>query len=277
MNTTLIGYRFLVLWQVLVAAGVITLSTMIGTWLIRFAARRKGDQPPSLVSTIAVSALVAIGAIISGALFLFSLWALPNVPELGLPGLVVIVGINAAAVWLMKKLPGLPGKRPALLLIIPSCGICGLVVFWFTMQHTFEYANRARNVTNLHEIGQGLIMYQQEHGTYPDDLRQLVDAGLDPVCLLAAYSKSGKEFAREEHKRPYRGPCDYSYTRLPAGAPGDLVWVWLAPEFFHDEWAFVLLKNGSASLITAEELSEMLAKTSSWMRDQPTTATARFQ
>jgi len=194
----------------------------------------------------------------------------------GLVGLGVIVGIIAVALWFKKKLPPIPGKRVALLVMIPTCGICSLALFRVSTPRMVERCKMAIHAGNLHTIGLALITYHEESGTYPEDLRQLVGAGLDPVFLLAFNTKSGKEFGREKHMRPYRGPCDYSYTRLPEGAPEDLVWVWLDPQFFHDEWAFAMLKDGSMTwLIAAEEFSEMLTRTHTWIRNQPTTAATK--
>jgi len=246
-------------WLIGLAVAVL-LSVTVAPWLLKRSLRRRGIAGVS--GCRRVTACFLMGMAIPSALILVMGVFSPIVLLFGLAlggGLLASVGSK----------PRLPvwGAHLSILLL---CNVLYVVGTHSILGRVRDKGKRVVDALDLHAIGKGLLMYRYDHGEYPDDLRRLVDAQkFSPRQLLPFKVEWSAEFPET---RPYTGPCEYTYIRLPHGAPKDLVWVWQSPRFHDDEGAYVLYAGTQVGWVTPEQLQQELARTEAWLRDHPPSA-----
>ena len=244
--------RYLLLcWAV--AGGSALLSATLAPWLMGRSMRSRGHSGGTTARRIAACFLMS-AAIPIGLLLLFG----SAHPVLLLPGL-------AGAVLLFV----LVGESPRLFLwgrhlgIILLCNLVYLAAFWAGVGRCRQVGKRSIDGQSLHAIGIGLLMYREQDGVFPDDLRRLVDVKfISPFNLLPAFTHTPRKYPET---RPYSGPCEFAYIRLPHDAPEGLVWVWESPEFQGGEGAWVLYAWGNVQWVTPEKLREDVEHAEAWL------------
>ena len=274
MNTSIIGDKIIVLWQVLLAGGVIAFSATFGAWLMGRKWRKKGEQPPRFASRSWACAAVAIASLLGLAAAFGLLITVSNEGEIAiitLPSAAIVVGCIITSVWLMGGWTR--SVKAHILIIVFLCGIAGAVSFFATADRLKDLSKRCIDGSSLNGIGKGLMLYHDEYGAYPDDLRRLVDYGQPAKLLLSMYS-TRKDEIPETYPAAYPGPCDYIYIRLPEDVPDDLVWVWQPVRYNEDEGGWVLLKDAGVRWMKAERLKAEVARTHKWLEAHPTTQPA---
>ena len=243
------------LWCWAVAGCSALLSITLAPWMMRLSLRKRGAAIGSLLRR-------AVACFLMGAAFpiaLFLLFGLLAHPVLLIPG----VGGVVLLFKLMGKRPRLPVSGRHLGIIL----LCNLIYFaaWLpALNRCRELGKRCIDGANLHGIGQGLLAYRDKHGAFPDDLRQLVDAGLGSANMLVPVLSDTREEFRQT--RPYSGPCEFNYVRLPRNAPDGLVWVWQDPKYHRGDGAWVLYTWGSVEWVTPGKLREDIGNTEAWLR-----------
>ena len=272
MNTSIIGDKIIVLWQVLLAGGVIAFSATFGAWLMGRKWRKKGEQPPSLARRVAVCTAVAIASLLGlPVVFGFMVTLIHMVmPCVTLPGVAIFIGCIVTSRRIRRNWTR--SIKPQLWMIGLICGITGAMCFWGTIGRFTTLSKRVVDGANLNGIGKGLIFYHAEYDAYPDDLRRLVDAHTTSADVLR--SIYGSERPTKPRTVPYDGPCDYIYIRLPDDAPDNLIRVWQPVEYHDNEGGHVLLKDADVRWLTPEQLIAELARTYRWLEAHPTTQPA---
>ncbi len=269
MDTSIVGDRIIVLWQVLLAGGAGIFSVTFVPWLIGFKWRKKDEQTPALASRVTACAALAIAGLLVWPVFLFfylGIFAGVEFFCVFLPGMVIIIGCGVWAERIRKEWGMTTSSY--FLLIKFVCGVSGGICTLGTVWNSSDLANP--DISSLHAISFCLTDYHQRYGVYPDDLRRLVDEGLVSGKVLLGSGSSVANGVGESPPVPYRGPCEFVYIRLPEDAPGDLVWVWLPAEH-GDSVSVVLWKNGKAHWLKTEQLTAAVARTHKWLKAHPAT------
>ncbi len=278
MNTSILGDKIIVLWQVLLAGGAVVFSVTFGAWLMGRKWRKNGDQPPSRARRVGACAAVAVAALL-GLPVLFGLAfttfdgaSLTAFAWLTLPGAVIVGGCGVAAFRLMRGWGGQVGLYVVLILFV--CHVCGNWCLIHTGQRMTFTTLRVIDQSSLRGIGCSLVVYCDRYDVYPDDLRRLVDDSTCPPGLLLGFRGTHPSKVPKPPSVPYDGPCDFIYIRLPDDAPGDLVWVWQPVEHYDGDGGGVLFKNGDTRWMKAERLEAEVARTHKWLEAHPTTQPA---
>ncbi len=231
------------------------LSVTLAPWLMRRSMRKRGlagvSRARRIMGCFLMGAMVPIGLLLLGAV--------------GHP-LLLAPGLAGAALLLLfvTKSPRLPwwGRHLGIILL---CNFMYLTAFMMGLNRCRVVAKRSIDATHLKWIGTALLLYEDAHGVFPDDLRQLVDANfLSPNILLPAFTDTPKVYPEA---RPYSGPCEFTYVRLPDGAPGHLVWAWESPKYHDGEGTFVLYARGNVEWVTPAKLREELERTEAWLHE----------
>ena len=220
-------------WRLLgLSAGVVVLT--IGITLMLTAAA------PAIFVSLGMSEKLAI--IVAAVLF----FALP----IGLPLLA----------FALSRLTGcLPTRRLIILALAVSVGIISVQVLvldgWY---RTRVLHVRAVDGANLGGIGKGLVLYHEEHGEYPSDLRRLVDEQLAGASGLLPFHCPWDGDIPGDPSTPYDGPCGWTYAHLDDDAPPETLWVWQTPNSHKGKGAYVLRYNGQVEWRTPDELADAL-------------------
>ncbi|MCK4624552.1 MAG: hypothetical protein KAV00_04520 [Phycisphaerae bacterium] len=272
MNTSILGDKIIMLWQVLLGGGAVVFSVAFGAWLMGRKWRKKGEQPPSLAHRVEVCTAVAIASLLGlPVVFGFMVTLIHmEMPCVTLPGVAIFIGCIVTSRSIRRDWTR--SVKPQLWMIGLICGIIGTMCFAGTVGRFRVISKRVIDGANLNGVGIGLGLYHAEYDAYPDDLRRLVDTGITPADLLR--SIYGSEKPHKPRSVPYDGPCDYIYIRLPEDAPDDLIRVWQPVEYHDNEGGNVLFKDGNVRWLTPERLIAELAKTYRWLEARPTTQPA---
>ncbi len=293
MDTSIIGDKIIVLWQVLVFGCVLGGIFFLLPWFLGRLYRWRGIEPPSLgrrimtctlvvlitvfvsyiVSYIVIVLLFIILGAVLGTFRAGDEWILWSVFLPLWIGSLVAICIILVRLFLSESAEG---HRWISNLIALGLAICVMGIYLCAMPsigRTKTLAKRSIDGGNLSGIGHVLAHYHEEHGEYPDDLRRLVDDGRDAQLLLSRYGTSKDEIP-DPWPVPYDGPCDFVYIRLPDEAPDDLVWVWQPVKYNEDEGGWVLLKDTGVRWMQAEKLKAEVARTHKWLEAHPTTQPA---
>ncbi len=269
MNTSILGDKIIVLWQVLLGGGAIVFSAAFGAWLMGRKWRKKGEQPPSSDQRVTVCAFVAIGSLLLFPAGMGVLYTLSH------EGWLVAITLPVAAIVVVclviaRSLVGgwTRSVKPHIWMVVLLCGITGVVCFGPSFGRMRILGQRVMDGNSLNSIGKGLVIYHDEYDAYPDDLRRLVDFGWPEGLLRSIY---GSEKPHKPRSVPYDGPCDHIYIRLPADAPDNLVWVWQPVKYHDNEGGHVLFKDGSVCWMQAERLKAEVARTHKWLESHPST------
>lgn len=244
-------------WLVVVLAGLVLLSCMGVDWLTgvvetvyvlgagwaMFAARTLPKVRPAggmLVSTVVYVGLLAIGA------QFFLAWVYREVNR------------ESARAWRIGWT--LRGLMVVLLIFAAGTAAVGVVhqVTWLArskepmfkpLWSARERANRIKCASNLRQIGQGVLMYANDHGgTLPPDLKTVVRGEYDGMVLAcpATDHDDGSWGHPEDRIRARWLPETVSYVYLGAGLrstlPADVVVAYERPEN-HDGAGMNLLFN----------------------------------
>jgi len=231
------------------------LSVTLGPWLLRLSLQKRRVAVGSLLRRVGACFLMG-AAVPIGLFLLLGLAAHPLFLVPGVGGIFLLFGV-------IRKQPRLPVRGRHLGIIL----LCNLIYFaaWLAgLNRGRELGKRVIDASNLHQIGQGILVYRDKHGAFQDDLRHLIDAGLGSARMLVPiFSDTPWEFPQN---RPYSGPCEFNYVRLPRNAPDGLVWVWQDPKYHRGDGAWVLYTWGPVEWVTPEKLREDVRNTESWLR-----------
>ena len=284
MNTSILGDKIIVLWQVLAFGCVLGSIFYLLPWFIGRLYRWRGVEPPSRGRIITACTLVVlitgfVSFIVTGLLLIImgasirtgDVWFLLPVFLLAWIGSSVVTSIIVLRLFLSKSAKGC--RR---ILLLPAIGLalCAMGIHVCVMPSIGRMkilGQRVMDGNSLKSIGQGLVIYHDEYDAYPDDLRRLVDFGWPEGLLRSIY---GSERPTKPRTVPYDGPCDHIYIRLPDDTPDNLVWVWQPVKYHDNEGGHVLLKDGSVRWMEAERLKAEVARTHKWLESHPTTQPA---
>jgi len=244
----------LLCWYV---AGIAALlSVTLAPWLMGRSIRRRSLPHSSALRLIAACFFLGVAVPIAMLTFL----ALVD-PVFLFPGLAG-VALVFAVVAKRPRLPVWGGHLGVILL----CSLVYMGAFSVGLGRVRTLSMRTVDGATLNAMGMGLLTYREQHGVFPEDLRQLVDARLlGPYSLLPVLSDTDISGDHSDTE-PYRGPCEFVYTRLPHDAPEGLVWVWESPEYHGGEGAWVLYSWGRVRWVTPEKLHEDVEQTEAWLR-----------
>ena len=132
-----------------------------------------------------------------------------------------------------------------------------------------EPANRAKCASNLHQIGLGILLYQQDNGqAYPDTLGRLVlteQIGADVfVCPASADEKSPAtqpaEMAADVDGGAAKHHCSYVYLGrgLSGNVPATMPIVYERLDDHDDDGCNVLFGDGHAEWLTRDGAAAVL-------------------
>jgi prepilin-type processing-associated H-X9-DG protein len=129
-----------------------------------------------------------------------------------------------------------------------------------------ERANRVHCGSNLRQIGQGLMLYANDHkGRYPADLVTLIfETDLNPEVFVCPSSNDEKatgpttQALREDFAKPHR--CSYIYCgNMSANSPADMVLAYENPENHENDGMNVLYNDGHVDWIHGESARRLFA------------------
>jgi hypothetical protein len=242
-------YDKVVLWCWAIAALSAVLSTTLAPWFMRLVQQKRGVAVSSRRRRVA-ACFLAGAAFPIGLFLLFGLLAHPVLLIPGAGGAVILFS-------LMGKEPRLPiwGRHLGVILLCNLIYAAGSTV---ALNRGRELGKRSVDGMSLMSIWRAMMLYRDGNGVFPDDLRRLVDAGQTPFVLVPLSAERPKQFPES---RPYSGPCDFTYVRLPENAPEGLVWVWESPKYHKNEGTWVLYTWGPVRWVTPEKLEEDLRST----------------
>ena len=289
MNTSILGDKIIVFWQVLAFGCILGSVFYLLPWFIGRLFRWRGVEPPSLgrvkmacvltttigvfISPVVLMMLLLIVEMFVGTLLASDEWLILPVMLLVWIGSSVVTSIIVLRLFLSKSAEG---RQSILLPAALGLAFCALGTHMCVMPSLGRMkilAKRCIDGSNLNGIGKGLVIYHDEYGAYPDDLRRLVDFGW-PEGLLRSIYGSEKPPVPDSRPAHYDGPCDHIYIRLPDDAPDNLVWVWQPVRYHDNEGGNVLFKDGSVRWLTPEQLKAEVARTHKWLESHPTTQPA---
>jgi hypothetical protein len=128
-------------------------------------------------------------------------------------------------------------------------------------------AKRAAAMSQLRWIGNGVEMYEVDHGAPPPSLSAMVEAGQISAWALVSPNAERRELATDDKGVPTE-PGDYEYVVLPTGAPGGMVRAYERPELYESKGTIVLFADGSVQWLEKKEFDKKLAATREWLTKQ---------
>ena len=265
-------------WGIYTPFGIAEISILISLtlapWLMTRCYRQQGESPRYFWR--------ALTCILMGT----AAWQVLILLEIEQHNVGAALGcaIGLAALWWVCWTQAHVSKLPPLswlTLVVVLCNCLCLVAIDPNIGPGFSLPPQVYSSNNLNIIGSALNSYEQEHGQFPDDLRQLVEKenGIQKYLIspLSKDAKSRLDRVRQHPATlPYIGPCDYGYNRLPADARPGLVRVWEDPQHIDYKRPAILYSEGWHTRVSKEKLGQELARTQEWMKSHPypTTATA---
>ena len=272
----------------LIGIGLVAVLLLI-PWLIGVFARLDGLKPPSRAGRFGVCLLVTIvilvGLVVTLLLAVYLVIALEHIASIGPEGGGFVflgvfsagcIGLVVATFYILKSCfskRGLRTRRVIEATILLCCASACIAGGWLmNLQRMKAIHVRAVDRTRLNGIGIAMALYHEEHHTFPDDLRRLVDDGQPPNIFLSPCSSTREP---KPITRPYDGPVDFQYIRLPEDCPLDLVWVWEPPEFHDWEGTHVLFSDHKVRWISPDELLSELTRTYQWLLEHRTRPAAQ--
>jgi prepilin-type processing-associated H-X9-DG protein len=195
---------------------------------------------------------------------------------------ILLVGSQLFLRWLYREMKGgkwrwgwtAGGLVIVLLMFVAGTAAVGVVhqVTWLARspepmfhQWSHERANRVKCASNLRQIGQGLLLYANDHGgVYPDDLSSLVIDELNPEVLICPSSNDDKAVGKtlqetiQNLKTP--GRCSYIYFGKGLRTPvADTLVIAVEPPRNHeDEGANVLFGDGRVDWLPKKEAALLM-------------------
>jgi len=251
----------LLCWAVAGASAMLSLT--LAPWLMSGSIRKRGLTGRQSRFRLAVACFLMTGAIPIGLLLLFGVAH----PVLLVAGVAGVLGLFGSVL----REPRLPvwGRHFG---IIVLCNLLYLGAFQAGLGRCRVLGKRSVDGASLSTIGKALLMYGQQHGQFPDDLRRLVDEGLiSENSLLPIWS----DRRHAPQTKPYSGPCEFTYIPLPQDAPEGLMWVWESPQYHRGEGAWILYAWGAVKWVTPEQLRGDVDRTHAWLAARPKTLPSR--
>lgn len=149
------------------------------------------------------------------------------------------------------------------LIALAIVSLAGVIVsgLW-TLARARELGKRPVDASSLRQIGKCLLMYENDHGAYPPNLRTLIGRYIserDLHSVAWGWRQGGQGQAQEQ---------PFLYIPLPAERPNTLVWAWSQPYWYEDEGAYVLYADGRVEWVSPARLMEDLGQTLRWLAGQ---------
>jgi hypothetical protein len=223
--------------------------------------RMRAEPPASWVRRTCACLLAGAALPIALSLILFG-----YEPALFIP---IVAGVVLLFIFMGGR-PS-PSWRGGQLGVIVFCNLIYLAAAAVSIR---EHLARVDGGLLLGRISKGLVVYQSEYGQFPDDLQRLVDERIIPPGLVMPDSADSGDYSPAT--APCEGPCELNYICLPAGAPRDLVLVWMPRDYHGDAGGHVLYSDLAVRWVTTARLEQDLRRTEAWLaehkRNSPTTS-----
>ena len=273
-------------WHPLALGYVLVAALLLAPWLTAWLFRRKGQVPPPLWRRAWVSFFTLVcGSLLIPLILMFFVILIHDrirvLSEgwsfvLGIP--IVFISAGVAIHRILLKVWGARAHRLGLLLPTLVLILSILVVqsvFMNILGRAREIGKHTATGANLNIIGKAMFLYREQQGSYPDDLRRLVDAGLCSGNWLLPILDERRAEISKAATQPYNGPVGFEYIHLPDDAPPDLVWAWEPPGQGQWDGSYVLYACGRVELVPPDRLATDIAKTYQYLLSHRQPATAR--
>ena len=262
-------------WQWVVLGCVPVVVFILAPWLLGLLYRADGDPPPGRgrrIWVMFIGLLATGGTLAVGSLLALLVLAEARASDAVLVGALVVVGVGGLLLgyWATRRAlraaPAAPRRRAVIPFVMVAASVLGIAAVWLTfLGRARIVVTRSIDAANVNGIGKALQLYHAEHGAFPDDLRRMVDEGMLGAVMLTCHWGQAYKRIPDPLTKPYDGPCEFRYFRLPDDAPEDLLRVWQSPAYHDGEGACVLLKSGHVQWVAGSGVLERVDRTWRWL------------